>query len=70
MVRAMSHENSSDVTPQPVLVLKGRGATSNVQGRFAVETRERTFDGWNFNEDSISRIETEVVSEIEPPRVL
>jgi len=64
MVRAMSHENSSDVTPQPVLVLKGRGATSNVQGRFAVETRERTFDGWNFNEDSISRIETEVVSEI------
>ena len=63
MVRAMSHKNLSDVVQQPILVLKGRGATSNVQGRFEVETRERSFDGWNFNEDTISRIETEVVSE-------
>lgn len=59
----MSHKNLSDVVQQPILVLKGRGATSNVQGRFEVETRERSFDGWNFNEDTISRIETEVVSE-------
>ncbi len=59
----MGQKNLSDVHPQPVLVLKGRGATCNVQGRFEVETRERTFDGWDFNQDSISRINTEVVSE-------
>lgn len=59
----MEQENSSDVCPQPVVVLKGRGATSNPQGRFEVETRERTFDGWDFDQGGVTCIETEVASE-------
>ena len=62
-VHAMEQENSSDVCSQPVVVLKGRGATTNLQGRFEVETRERTFDGWDFDQGGVTCIETEVVSE-------
>ncbi|GAA0429846.1 PA0069 family radical SAM protein [Massilia aurea] len=35
-------------------MLKGRGATSNVQGRFEARTRERTCDGWDAEPDHFS----------------
>lgn len=37
----------NEVRQQQIHVLRGRGATSNVQGRFEAETRERTYDGWD-----------------------
>jgi DNA repair photolyase len=43
---AMTTANFSEVRLQPIQVLKGRGAASNLQGRYEVETRERIHDGW------------------------
>lgn len=59
----MDRANFSDVRLQPIHVLKGRGATSNIQGRFEIETRERTYDGWDSNDDATPRVHTEVISE-------
>lgn len=36
-----------EVRQQHIHLHKGRGATSNLQGRFGVETRERIDDGWD-----------------------
>jgi len=62
----MNPANLSEVRVQPVHVLKGRGATSNLQGRYEVYTRERTYDGWVTEHDISDKrqIKTEVVSEI------
>jgi DNA repair photolyase len=59
----MGQAKFNDGRLQPIHVLKGRGATSNVQGRFEVETRERMYDGWDLNHEGTSRIHTEVISE-------
>ncbi len=32
--------------PRPLVAQKGRGAVSNLQGRFEVNSRERYDDGW------------------------
>lgn len=42
----MNTANFSEVQLQPIHVLKGRGATSNLQGRYEAEKRERFYDGW------------------------
>jgi DNA repair photolyase len=63
----MGTANFSEVRPQPVQVLKGRGATSNLQGRYEVEQRERVDDGWaSEGEDwpGDGRRKTQVVTEV------
>ncbi|KQV45134.1 PA0069 family radical SAM protein [Massilia sp. Root335] len=62
----MNRANLSEVQPQPMHLYKGRGATSNLQGRYEVYTRERTYDGWHIDRDASGerQLKTEVVSEI------
>jgi len=62
----MNRANLSEVQPQPMHLYKGRGATSNLQGRYEVYTRERTYDGWHIDRDASDerQLKTEVVSEI------
>jgi len=55
------------VGQQQIHVLKGRGATSNLQGRFEVETREHIHDGWDAELGDVSaeyRRKTEVSDEV------
>ncbi|MET0264988.1 MAG: PA0069 family radical SAM protein [Duganella sp.] len=49
----------------PILLHKGRGAASNLQGRYEVNTRETFDDGWSDGEDDdgSAQLQTEVVSE-------
>lgn len=57
----------NEIQQQPIRVLKGRGATSNLQGRYEVETRERTCDGWDANGDDTGEdnpVKTTVVTEV------
>jgi DNA repair photolyase len=63
----MNAANFREVRLQPIHVMKGRGATSNLQGRYEVEKRERFYDGWategkDSSEDR--RLKTEVTTEI------
>lgn len=37
--------------PRPLALRKGRGAVSNIQGRYEVEQREHVEDGWHVAED-------------------
>jgi DNA repair photolyase len=63
----MNPPNFSEVQLHPIRVIKGRGATSNLQGRYEVETRERISDGWGIKDDEISeddRVKTKVVTEV------
>jgi len=56
-----------EVRQHHIHVLKGRGATSNLQGRFEAETRERTYDGWDAERGHISneyQRRTEVSDEV------
>lgn len=57
----------SEVRQHHINVLKGRGATSNLQGRFETTSRERADDGWGMQPDQISgdyRRKTEVSDEV------
>jgi DNA repair photolyase len=57
----------SEVRQHHIKVLKGRGATSNLQGRFEAEARERTYDGWDAGGEYISdeyQRKTEVSDEV------
>lgn len=47
----------------PVLARKGRGAVSNLQGRYEVNDREAFDDGWERDEDEASAIKTIVTDE-------
>lgn len=52
----------------PILLHKGRGAASNMQGRYELNTRETFDDGWSDgdtdgDDDDSARLQTEVVSE-------
>jgi DNA repair photolyase len=63
----MSTANSGEVRLQPIQVVKGRGATSNLQGRYELEKRERVDDGWAVESEDSSgraRLKTEVVDEV------
>jgi DNA repair photolyase len=57
----------SEVRWHPINILKGRGATTNLQGRFDAETRERTYDGWDAELSPVSaeyQRKTEVSDEV------
>lgn len=49
--------------PKPQ-ALKGRGAVSNITGRFEIQTSEKTDDGWYLEEEAVSGIKTHVTEEI------
>lgn len=56
-----------EIRQHPVKILKGRGATTNLQGRFDAETRERTHDGWDAELGDVSaeyQRKTEVSDEV------
>jgi DNA repair photolyase len=63
---AMNTANFSEVRLQPIHVIKGRGATSNLQGRYEVEKRERFYDDWSTDGKDTSddrRLKTDVTTE-------
>jgi len=49
--------------PRPLAAHKGRGALSNLQGRFEVNGRERFDDGWDDDEDGPVSFKTMVTDE-------
>ncbi|WP_159705468.1 PA0069 family radical SAM protein [Massilia sp. 9I] len=49
--------------PRPLAARKGRGAVSNLQGRYEVNGREEFDDGWERDEDEASTIRTVVTDE-------
>jgi DNA repair photolyase len=51
------------IPPKPQ-ALKGRGAVSNITGRFEIQTSEKTDDGWYQEEEAVSGIKTHVTEEI------
>ena len=63
----MNTAHVDEVRLQPIRVVKGRGATSNLQGRYEAEKRERVHDGWDTEGQDWSdnaRPRTEVVAEV------
>ena len=48
----------------PPLARKGRGAVSNLQGRYEVNGRERFDDGWAIDDDDAPPFKTVVTDEI------
>lgn len=51
--------------PAPLKAQKGRGAVSNMQGRFEVSTREAYDDGWaREEEEAASPFKTQVTDEV------
>lgn len=50
--------------PAPLKALKGRGAVSNMQGRFEVNGREAYDDGWAREEDEAAPCKTQVTDEV------
>lgn len=63
----MNTLNFSEVRPQPIHVLKGRGALTNLQGRFDVHRRERIDDGWAPVGEAVddgAPLKTQVVAEV------
>jgi DNA repair photolyase len=49
--RTVEHvEEQVMLPPRPLAARKGRGAVSNIQGRYEVDTRERFDDGWEQDE--------------------
>jgi DNA repair photolyase len=51
------------IPPKPQ-ALKGRGAVSNITGRFEVQQSEKQDDGWYQEEEAVSGIKTHVTEEI------
>ena len=52
------------LAPSPPLARKGRGAVSNLQGRYEVNGRERFDDGWAIDDDPAPAFKTVVTDEI------
>ncbi|QOY96728.1 PA0069 family radical SAM protein [Massilia sp. UMI-21] len=50
--------------PRPLAARKGRGAVSNLQGRYEVNGREAFDDGWERDEDAASAVKTVVSDEV------
>jgi DNA repair photolyase len=49
--------------PRPLIARKGRGAVTNIQGRYEVDQRERFDDGWRVSEDEAPPFRTVVTDE-------
>ena len=49
--------------PAPHKAQKGRGAVSNMQGRFEVNAREAYDDGWEREEEEVAPFKTQVTDE-------
>jgi DNA repair photolyase len=49
--------------PRPLAAQKGRGAVSNLQGRYEVNGRERFDDGWAADDDEAAPFKTQVTDE-------
>lgn len=49
--------------PRPLVARRGRGAVSNLQGRYEVNGREEFDDGWERDEDEAAGIKTVVTDE-------
>jgi DNA repair photolyase len=49
--------------PRPLVAQKGRGAVSNIQGRYEVNGRESFDDGWSHDEDAPAPFKTQVTDE-------
>jgi DNA repair photolyase len=49
--------------PRPLAARKGRGAVSNIQGRYEVDQRERFDDGWADDEEEAAPFKTVVTDE-------
>jgi DNA repair photolyase len=49
--------------PRPLVARKGRGAVSNMQGRYEVDNRERFDDGWVHDDDEPAPFKTVVTDE-------
>jgi DNA repair photolyase len=65
---AMSDPNDESearvmLPPRPLVAQKGRGAVSNLQGRYEVNGRERFDDGWEPEEDEPAPFKTQVTDE-------
>ena len=50
--------------PRPLAARKGRGAVSNLQGRYEVNGREEYDDGWERDEDEPAHVRTVVSDEV------
>ncbi len=50
--------------PRPLAAQKGRGAVSNLQGRYEVNGREEFDDGWERDEDEATGVRTVVSDEV------
>jgi DNA repair photolyase len=63
----MNTFDSESTSLHRVILLKGRGAVTNRQGRFEVDSREQIDDGWSTSNDTESaadKIKTQVISEM------
>lgn len=49
--------------PRPLEARKGRGAVSNLQGRYETNARERFDDGWELDDDARAHVKTVVTDE-------
>jgi DNA repair photolyase len=49
--------------PRPLAACKGRGAVSNIQGRYEADQRERFDDGWDLEDDEPRAFKTQVTDE-------
>jgi DNA repair photolyase len=51
------------LSPRPLVARKGRGAVTNIQGRYELDQRERFDDGWLVSEDDAPPFRTVVTDE-------
>ena len=64
--RTIDREYSAEeivLPPRPFAATKGRGAVSNLQGRYEVNARERFDDGWEHDDDAAGAVHTVVTDE-------
>lgn len=64
--RTVDREYSAEeiVLPRPLAPTKGRGAVSNLQGRYELKGRERFDDGWAVEDSAAAPVKTVVTDEI------
>jgi len=64
--RTVEREHSAEeiVLPRPLVATKGRGAVSNLQGRYELNGRERFDDGWAVEDGAAAPLKTVVTDEI------
>ncbi len=64
--RTVDREHSAEeiVLPRALVATKGRGAVSNLQGRYELNGRERFDDGWAVEDGAAAPPKTVVTDEI------